>query len=133
MTNSWSNIANTFNSFYIAIGTIITVGFSIYKWIKIKKHKQAKEIYILIEEWYDYIDVHLDDKNFNFNKLNSIENKIEWSFQKNGNLTLAFSKRFIKKSLLILGANLENQDERTAFEDYTGINSKFIKPLLEYI
>ena len=91
------------------------------------KYRQQKEIYILIKEWYDYVDIHLDDDNFNINKLNNIEGKINFLFQKNKNLNLSFSKRFMKKSLKISGVNINTRDSINQFIKYVGLDSEYNK------
>ena len=82
MTNEYYSLTSELEKFYAIILVFVTVctaiGFipkfyNLTKKLFSVKYRQQKEIYILIKEWYDYIDIHLNEEKFNINKLNNIE------------------------------------------------------------
>ncbi len=92
-----------------------------------KNYKEQLNIANKIIEWYEYIDINLDNESFNVFYLNSLEKEIDFRFSTNKKrkYLLKFKSKFQKKVLNYYSIDQKYHNEEL-FKKYARLNYDYI-------
>ncbi len=116
---------------YLSIAGHLKHSFAFLKKILSKKHKEQSLIVNKIVEWFNYIDINLDNDSFNISYINSLEKDIDFRFSriKTKKYTLKFNKKFQGRVLNYYGIKKEFHNE-DMFKKFSRLNYEYIQIIL---
>ena len=116
---------------YLTIGRHIKQLFSNIKKRLSKNLKKQICIVTKIIDWFNYIDINLDQESFNMAYINSLEKEIDFMFSniKSKNYILKFNKKFRSKALKYYGLKKEYHNTES-FNKYVRLNYDYVKLII---